>query len=243
MIQKSPRIIVVIGAMKAGTTTLHDILSKHPELNCGKKTEAQIFIKASGDKERLDKKIQEIYGDTSSRDWIVDISPNYSKIDSHKEIPRWLSEYPNEKKLFFILRDPMERCRSHLAHTVKRGRWSEKDRKVWIDWVINVSLYARAIKHFERFGHALNLLDFRELTENAQKCTNRITSTVNIKAMNVSQTPHRNRSITLEKDIITLEDRKKMWSILRKDVIEIIDKYRFEPARIWLENNDKKFGA
>jgi hypothetical protein len=111
----------VIGAMKAGTTTLFRHLQRHPRIFMPELKEPDFFV---GEKNWL-----------RGMDWYTSLfepappdallgegSTNYSKARAYPGVPERLREYVPEAKLIYLLRDPVERMRSHYVHSVLSGR-------------------------------------------------------------------------------------------------------------------------
>lgn len=105
--------LIVIGAMKCGTTSLHEYLDRHPEIGMSDPKEVNFF---SGE-----------YADRSL-DWYMALfdpnksirgesSQNYSK--GHHPLyggaPARMAELVPNAKLIYLVRDPIERYRSHLV--------------------------------------------------------------------------------------------------------------------------------
>ena len=107
-----------IGAQKAGTTLLHDILIQHPEIYLPQEKEAHFF-----DVDELYEKGLDYYSSlfsTLSNEKIVgNINPNL-QIDN-KSIERIIDCYGTDIKIIFLLRNPVKRAYSHYLMSFKRG--------------------------------------------------------------------------------------------------------------------------
>ena len=108
---------ICIGAQKAGTTTLHDILSQHPGLQLPNKKETHFFSN-----QELYKKGRDFYKtyfkDSVDGGVFGEIDPEYSyNMDSAKRIHSMFGK----TKIIFILRNPVERAYSHFLMTKRRG--------------------------------------------------------------------------------------------------------------------------
>ena len=111
---------LIIGAMKCGTTSLHDYLGKHPDIYTTTKKELHFFTDELFNKNNLDnylanfKTQKKISGSTPQ---------NYSK-RHHREfsgVPKRLSKYLPDVKLIYIVRDPIKRIISHFNEAQERG--------------------------------------------------------------------------------------------------------------------------
>lgn len=107
-----------IGAQKAGTTLLHDILIQHPEIYLPQEKEAHFF-----DVNELYEKGLGYYSglfSTHSKEKIVgNINPNLQI--ENRSIERIIDCYGRDIKIIFLLRNPVKRAYSHYLMSVKRG--------------------------------------------------------------------------------------------------------------------------
>ncbi len=113
---KKPNFLI-IGAQKAGTTTLHHVLKKHPEIFMPEEKEIGFFFK-----EKLYKKgisHYEKYFDSASYEHkaIGEATPSYCM--KLKTIER-IKQYNSDMKLVFILRNPIDRAYSQYWHNRRK---------------------------------------------------------------------------------------------------------------------------
>ena len=106
-----------IGAQKAGTTTLHDILSQHPNLCLPVKKETHFFSN-----EELFSKGKKHYSKYFIKyedyDFFGEVDPEYSYC---KDSAKRIYDMFGELKIIFIMRDPVERAYSNYLMTKRRG--------------------------------------------------------------------------------------------------------------------------
>ena len=111
--------LVIIGAMKCGTTSLHHYLNSHPEISMSREKELDFFRK----KKRWGRGIEwykshfvgeaKIYGESS---------PNYTNYPYWEGVPEKMYSVIPQAKLIYILRDPIERIISHYIHLYTAGK-------------------------------------------------------------------------------------------------------------------------
>lgn len=106
---------VIIGAMKCGTTTLHQLISQHPDCLTLMEKEIQFFqfpqLKEAWYLEHFPRV-------TTTRKYITgEASPGYYIFDTVDRIQRVLPEV----KLLFIQRNPAYRAISHIKHNMRLG--------------------------------------------------------------------------------------------------------------------------
>jgi hypothetical protein len=110
---------LVIGAMKAGTTSLYYYLDEHPEIGMSVRKETDFFLDAHGNWDR-------------GRDWYASLvpeapmrgecSPNYTKQHLFEGVPERIASVCPDVKLIYLVRDPIERTVSHYVGSRMAGR-------------------------------------------------------------------------------------------------------------------------
>lgn len=129
---------MIIGAMKSGTTSLHAYLGKHPDIFMSKTKEIHYFA----DEKYLNYDLQWYKNHFVSNKKLVGTSPqNYTKRhhEFYKNIPERISKDIPKVKLIYILRDPIERYKSHILENY----FGESK---------NIILNNINTKHFEKTG-------------------------------------------------------------------------------------------
>ncbi len=113
---------LVIGAMKAGTSSLHRYLGSHPDVWASPVKETDWFL-APGQGGRT----------TGGLDWYRhqfdarspargETSPNYAKRHLFPGVPERVHGVAPDVRLVYVVRDPIERAISHWRHNVANGR-------------------------------------------------------------------------------------------------------------------------
>jgi len=107
---------LVIGAMKSGTTSLFHYLQAHPQVFMSPLKEVDFFA-ASGNWGRgLDWYRRQFDG--AGRDVVAigEASTSYSKYPEYEGVPERIAETLPGVRLIYVVRDPIERIRSHYQH-------------------------------------------------------------------------------------------------------------------------------
>lgn len=113
---------LIIGAMKAGTTTLFDHLARHPHIAGSNPKEPGFFA------------FDDLF--ENGRDWYeglfnfdpawhkiaLDASTDYAKFPHCGDVPARLAAYGGEFRLIYALRHPLRRIESHAQHVQHKGR-------------------------------------------------------------------------------------------------------------------------
>lgn len=110
----------VIGAMKAGTTSLHAYLDSHPQLSLPFTTKELNFFNSEDHwKQGVD-----WYKDNFRNNSLKkgEVCPNYSMFPACTNVPHRMHSILPNVKLVYILRDPVERMLSQVHHQWVAGR-------------------------------------------------------------------------------------------------------------------------
>jgi hypothetical protein len=222
---------MIIGAMKSGTTTLHYTLAQHPQIVTGVRKELNFFkrLKRRGvtDYEALFPRL-----DKAHHAYTLDSSPNYTKSGKWDVAPGRIAALPGRKRLVYLLRDPIERIDSHIAHNVAEGRWTAED---WpMEHLLDTSAYARQLAKFEDVGllDDVLLVDFSELSADPIGVSYRVHDFLGIDRVEPKSVRVRNPR-KLDAQFLRQDQLTQLKQQLQRDVETLITRYGFEPARSW----------
>jgi hypothetical protein len=144
--------VVIVGAMKAGTTSMHSYLALHPE------------VAASRDKELR------FFQDPDCRTWIgqyqdnfatgtryrVESTPFYSKWPCFPGVVDRMADLVPAARLIYLVRDPVERI---VAEYAEQLQWRAVSRPLEVEvadaddpanWLVASSRYASQLREFQR---------------------------------------------------------------------------------------------
>jgi len=105
-----------VGVQKAGTSTLHDILQQHPDINLPNYKETHFFSDTNKYKTGIEKYFSYYFKDSNASFW-GEIDPEYSYF---KNCAKRIFETFGKIKIIFILRNPVDRAYSHYLMTKSR---------------------------------------------------------------------------------------------------------------------------
>lgn len=106
-----------VGAQKAGTSTLHDIIKQHPDVSLPKRKETHFFR----DDDKYDKGQNFFFKLFEQKPWVKvygEIDPEYLYFEN---CAQRIKETFQNVKIIIILRNPVERAYSHYLMTKSRG--------------------------------------------------------------------------------------------------------------------------
>lgn len=110
--------LVVIGAMKCGTSSLHNYLKLHPQIYMAPAKELDFFIKKRPFYQRGLSWYESNFNreEAKGKSIIGEASPNYTKCHAFPGVPECMHNVIPNAKLIYILRDPVKRAVSHYLH-------------------------------------------------------------------------------------------------------------------------------
>ena len=167
---------MLIGAQKAGTTSLSYQLAQHPQIEYCKHKEPDFFSKTKDWRDKLpnyhalyNKAPGKIYGEGST---------TYTWIPEYPETARRIHAYNPNIKLIYIMRHPVERTISHYFHHYLKARtkYSKEEEILNVPTYLNHSSYAMQLRpYFELFSKAAILpVIFEEFIEDPFVILNQI---------------------------------------------------------------------
>jgi hypothetical protein len=237
------RQFIVIGAMKAGTTTLFEMLAKHPAL-CrtwvevpGRSYTKEInYFRQLYRKSHTPVNYDWRFPFAANRHaWTLDASPNYAKLPESKAVAARIAALGGATKLAYILRDPVDRIESQVAHALREGKEIRN-----FNHCIRVSRYARHLDHFTKHipREDILLLDFNQLRASPESVLAQVCKFLSIEPFVTGAQVHNKRSVKFR---LTPEQRTELTHAVRPDVQHLISDYGFEPAKYWLNGTKRNW--
>lgn len=156
--KKLPNFICV-GAQKAGTTTLHNILIQHPDIFLPKEKETKFFLRDSDYEKGIQYYCSQYFSNATSERCIGEVDPEYLYF---KSVPsRIYKALKGEIKLIFLLRNPIDRAYSHYLMSRRRGyetcsfKEAIEKEPTRVKDVSNDTKYYSSKNHFSYIGRGL----------------------------------------------------------------------------------------
>lgn len=112
---------LLIGAQKAGTTSMHAYLSHHPDIFMPDEKEPHWFVPElrRGDRDAYER-LFEPGRDVRHRG---EASPSYTMFPFFAGVPQRIAREIPDVRLVYLVRDPVERMRSAFIETLAVGNW------------------------------------------------------------------------------------------------------------------------
>lgn len=169
---------LIIGAMKAGSTSLFDYLATHPQL-LGSRKKEQDFFAVDAKYARGPDYYHRLWKgfDPAVHRYALEASPNYTKYPRYPMTAERIARFSSRFRLIYILRDPVDRIESHLAHNIAKGRLTPDAWQAGLAPALATSRYAVQLDRFRTVvaEPEVLLLDFAELRDDPRALLNRCT--------------------------------------------------------------------
>jgi len=110
--------LIIIGAGKAGTTSLHYYLDQHPAIEMSELKETHFFVSEDW-RDRIDWYESLFPNPAPVRG---EASPSYSTYPRRRGVPQRMRELIPEAKLIYMVRDPVDRLVAHYSQHIAAGR-------------------------------------------------------------------------------------------------------------------------
>lgn len=107
--------LVIIGAAKAGTTSLHNYLDLHPDISMSARKELKLFDRPDW-RDRVEWYRAQFRGDARVRG---ESSPTYACNPIFGPVPQRMAELIPKARLIYLVRDPIERLVAHWVQLVE----------------------------------------------------------------------------------------------------------------------------
>jgi Sulfotransferase domain len=110
--------LIIIGAQKCGTTSLHNYLDSHPEISMSRIKEMNFFLSSSNWDRGVEWYASHFDPSAPVRG---EASPNYTNLPESRDTAERIHSVVPSVKLIYLVRDPLERMASGFVHRQKLG--------------------------------------------------------------------------------------------------------------------------
>jgi len=153
--QRIPNLFIV-GAMKSGTTTLHNYLNMHPDIFMSQKPkEPQYFVQELNGSKGEDWYLS-LFESAGDAKIIGESSTDYSKLPRYQGVAQRIASFNPDARIIYIMRDPVKRSMSDYWWNVQ---WSAEGRDMLtvmkkVPDITDISYYAMQLRpYIDIFGH------------------------------------------------------------------------------------------
>ncbi len=111
----------LIGAMKAGTSSMYEYLAAHPAIYAAPRKEPRLFAKPGSEASDLSA-CAALFAGRTSETWAFEASTAYTKYPMISGVPERIHATFPDARLIYLIRDPIERICSAYLHNLAEGR-------------------------------------------------------------------------------------------------------------------------
>ncbi len=148
---KPDAFVLIIGAMKCGTTSLFDVLSQHPAICPARDKEPGFFVADKDEKNLLEYLGLWDWNKKAGHKYSLESSVAYTQFPFIKGVPERIARTALGKYRFiYLMRDPCSRIESQVRHGLFAGWGKSLDAGVQQD-AIEFSRYAMQMDQYLRF--------------------------------------------------------------------------------------------
>ena len=143
--------LIIIGAAKCGTTSLHYYLGLHPEIYVAREKELHFFVNEKNWHKGIEWYKSNFRGDARI---YAEASPSYAAYPTFEGVPRRMHAIVPETRLIYILRNPIERMISLYINNYADGKEDRKIEEVLSN--LDDNHYISTSKYFMQIEQYLN---------------------------------------------------------------------------------------
>jgi Sulfotransferase domain len=165
--------LIVIGAAKCGTTSLHEYLDEHPEISMSAEKELHFFVEEKNWSRGIEWYESQFDPSAAVRG---ESSPGYSAYPLYGGVPERMARTIPDARLVYLVRDPVERVVSHYTHRTvnwpEMGTLEDALRDAHVrEWLVTPSRYWLQLEQYLAHFPAEQILvvDSDELRASLQK--------------------------------------------------------------------------
>lgn len=210
---------LIIGAMKAGTTSLFKYLSQHPEICACQQKEPNFFASDTNWSKGLDWYQNLWKWKPESHKIALEASTFYARLPEANAAERIAQLEAKKFKFIYILRDPVERIESqyNFSRTIEGGR--DRDFYQIMPICIAFSKYAMQLdEYYKRFpAEDILLLYFEDLKSQPNEVVKKVCEFLNVDASSNFQDlgEVKNPTVVESPLLYSIKSNKKLHNFLR----------------------------
>lgn len=147
--------VIIIGAQKCGTSSLHHYLDCHPEIRMSEQKELNFFSEDGPWSQGVAWYQRQFSGQAKL---FGEASPGYTMYPVRKGVPERMHQLLPEAKLIYLVRHPVERMVSHYLDRVKGGKEQRSVEEALLD-ESGENYYFRYSQYHDQLQRYLNFYD------------------------------------------------------------------------------------
>jgi hypothetical protein len=175
----SDAFVMIVGAMKCGTSSLYRYLATHPEICPCITKEPEFFSRHQQHRYNAVAHYEDLWDfDPSAHRFALEASTGYTKYPEEPDIPKKIHDSGLRPKFIYLVRNPFDRIRSHHEQLGRLFPDFNYSVPLTADTFVNTSNYYLQLKQYRPYfpkEHFL-VLDFDELRKHPRRSLSRVCS-------------------------------------------------------------------
>lgn len=110
--------LFIVGAMKSGTTSLHNYLDMHPDIFMSVEKEPGYFVRAVATPDETGRYLA-LFTQGHGKRYVGESSTHYAKRPTNEGVAQRIHDFNPEARIIYVMRDPIRRIVSHYWHNVR----------------------------------------------------------------------------------------------------------------------------
>jgi Sulfotransferase domain len=183
--------VIIIGAMKCGTSSLYGYLAEHPEICPCVTKEPEFFSEHQEHRYNRVTKYEDLWSfDSKVHRFVLEASTGYTKYPEEINIPRKIYEYGLRPKFIYVVRNPFDRIRSHYQQLERLYPNFDYSIPLTSDTFVNTSNYALQLDEYRQYfpKETFLVLDFDDLSNGPQKCVEKVCGFLGLSCQDIPTT-------------------------------------------------------
>lgn len=227
---------LILGGMKCGSTSLYDYLVTHPQVARCRVKEPNFFSVPKGRGPEYYPTLWRDF-DPARHKVALEASVSYTKLPRYGATSAAIEAYRQHTgaafRMLYIMRNPIDRAESHIAHNISKGRCSHDDYSSVMRLAIDTSRYAMQLARYHKLAgpEGLLLLNFDELRSDPQALLQRSARFLGLDDFTFEIRPPSNvRSAVNDSTSFRLPPVERAWvrAALAEDMGTLGRKYGFD---------------
>lgn len=209
--------VLLIGAMKSGTSTLYHLLSQHPQICAGKHKEPEYFSNPINQSNTY----LNLFTIEEHHKYIIDASTGYTKFPEVKHVAKRIKDYQLDPYFIYIVRNPFDRIESHYNFMKDYPSWNYT---IDDDYLISISNYYVQLNqytiHFPK--EKILILDFDDLITQPQAICNQVFTFIDAQPcfLPINHTIQKNKTLPFSGQRQYIAHKFNQWNISLHPIIK-----------------------
>jgi hypothetical protein len=175
--------LLIIGAMKCGTSSLFSYLAAHPAICPSITKEPEFFSQFQRHRLQRVRNYEDLWHfDPDTHRYALEASTGYSKYPQERDIPRRMHNYGINPKFIYLVRNPFDRILSQYRHFLFSIPKFDPSTPLTANELVDLSNYYVQLRQYQPYFPRENflILDFDELKNAPQVCLGKVYGFLNI---------------------------------------------------------------